>query len=124
MKSENKWVYSYDDENFSFSDVFSSKEEILNEVKNDPNAKEYVYIGKQQEVSICGLDLNSILDNVAENTSYGFDDFADDYLCNVTKEHYEELEKNLNDVFFKWIEKYNYKPDWFEVVDIEKIKVK
>lgn len=42
---------------------------------------------------------------------------------NVSKEHFDELEGKLNDVFFEWMNKHNYNPTWFEVEDIEEVEL-
>lgn len=55
------------------------------------------------------------------NTTDGFGDYADDFLNNIAKEHFEELEEKLNDVFSEWLNKYSYEPTWFEVKEVEEI---
>lgn len=48
---------------------------------------------------------------------------AENYLDDVTKEHLSELEDQLNEVFYKWQEKYNYKPTFFKVISEEIIEI-
>lgn len=48
---------------------------------------------------------------------------AEDYLDDVTTEHLLELEEQLNEVFYKWQEKYNYKPTFYRVISEEIINV-
>lgn len=79
-------------------------------------------IGQIAEVAPCGVDVDFILENVAENTVQGME-AGEDYLCDVTKEHSEELEQKLNDVLFDWMKEHDYEPDFFTIENIEEITI-
>lgn len=115
------WLYSNNEESF-YSDTFYTKDSAIQAALEDEEMEDVFYVGKQSPVNISGVNVSTILENVAENTAQGFDGFGDDYLEDVKGEHMRELEDALDEVLFKWIEKYNYKPDWYEIVDIEMIR--
>lgn len=120
-ESYDLWLYSENEENF-YGETFYTKESAIEAALEDENIGEVFYVGKQSQVNISGVNVSTILEDVAENTAQGFDGFGDDYLEDVKGEHMRELEDALDEVLFKWIEKYNYKPDWYEIVDIEMIR--
>lgn len=123
MDTKEIWVYAESEEdNWGYSDEFESKEDAIECAKEDEDLESegYVYVGRVVKPTVCAIDVDMVIENIAENTTIGLENgMGDDFLSNIKKEHYEELEKDLNAVFFKWLEKYNYGPTWTEVVDIE-----
>ena len=66
-----------------------------------------VYVPK---VGIVGLfDCEGITDDE------GFGEWADDYLSDVTKEQYQELEERLDAVFNEWIEKNGLHAGFYKI---------
>lgn len=121
MKKD-RWIYSESEDIFwEYSDEFDSKEEAIESAKDDDEIENNgVYVGKKVEPSISDIDLDLLLENVALNSTIGCEDgVGDDFLMNIKKEHYNELEKSINEIFFNWIKKYGYQPDWFIVENIE-----
>lgn len=118
-----KWCYSLNEEDFR--GVFDSREEALAEAKEMDkdyrgNVEGRVWIGKCEEAISQGVNIENILEDVAECTrGETCGDYADDYLDDVTNEHMTELEEAMNDVLFNWMDKHKYKPTWFEVDDVE-----
>lgn len=115
------WLYSNNEESF-YSDTFYTKDSAIQAALEDEEIEDVFYVGKQSPVNISGVNVSTILEYVAENTAQGFDGFGDDYLEDVKAEHMSELEDALDEVLFKWIDKYNYNPDWYEIKDIEMIR--
>ena len=128
MKS--KWMYQIgESEIWSNSSEFNTKEEAVSEGRKEvlsenktmqEDAYMYFYIGMIEKVEPTGVDVDWMLENIAENTVDGME-VGEDYLCDVTKEHQEELEEKLNEVLFSWMEKYKYNPTFFRIINIEKI---
>jgi hypothetical protein len=119
-----KWIYSKrEDLYWEYSEEFDTKEKAIESAKDDEEIDGYVFVGKKIPVKAQDIDVDNLLENVAINTTDGFDDYADGFLENVSKEHFDELEEKLNNVFFEWMNKHNYNPDWFKVVDIEEIEL-
>ena len=114
---------------WSNSSEFDTKEEAVSEGRKEVLSENktmqkdvyiYFYVGMIEKVEPTGVDVEWILENIAENTVDGME-VGEDYLCDVTKEHQEELEENLNEVLFSWMKKYKYNPTFFRIVNIEKI---
>jgi hypothetical protein len=81
-------------------------------------------VGQIAEIHPSGVDIESILENVAENTSEQVGGEAgEDYLCDVSKEDSDELEQRLNNVLFAWMEEHGYEPDFWIMENIEEISI-
>jgi hypothetical protein len=108
---------------------FDSKEEAIKAAKKfiaedkRPEFFSDFEVGQIAEVIPCGVDVDSIIENVAENTTCEYGEVGDDYLCNVTKEDRDELEEKLNDVLFAWMKEHNYEPDFFMIENEETVSL-
>lgn len=124
--SKEMWIYSDNEELYwEYSDEFDSKEDAIESAKEDDEIEDgYFYVGRKVEPTVCGIDLDYMLENIAENTTFGLDGYGEDFLMYVKSKHYEELEEAINEIFYNWIEKYNYRPTWFLVEDVEEIEIK
>ena len=124
---EEKWLYSEDD-SFYDCEEFSSKEDAIECAREDEDIEESFFVGKKVEPKIAPLriDMDKILEKVAEDTTYGLDVSMDidymSFLQNVTKEDVNELKKRMDDVLVKWIHEKGYSPNWYEIENIEIIK--
>lgn len=122
--SKDKWIYSENEELYwELSDEFDSKEDAIESAKEDEEIEgESIFVGKKVPGRVCGVDIDYILENVLLHSTDGLEDgIGEDFLMNVEKEHIDELEDKFNEIFFEWIKKYNYEPDWFEVIDVESV---
>jgi len=79
-------------------------------------------IGRKIPVGVPNLDVDSILENACEQVYDEVGECAEGFL-DVTKEQQKELEEQLNEVFFKWIVKYNLQPNCYTVINDEVIEV-
>ena len=118
-----KWTYELDINSDIWSGgICDSREEAIAEATKEAlidNIKEFK-IGQCEEINH-GIDVDDVLERI-NNTMYDeAGEVAEDYLDNVKDEHKEELEKELNKVFFAWQEKYKYKPNFYIIVDEEVI---
>lgn len=107
-------------------DIYHSREEAIKEGRKE--AIEYerknFKIGITEDVPNFGVDVDRVIEDI-QNTMYDeIGEVAEDYLDDVTTEHLFELEEQLNEVFYKWQEKYNYKPTFYRVISEEIIEVK
>lgn len=106
-------------------EIYDNREEAIKEGIKDAIdfEKKSFKIGIIEEVANFGIDAQGVIENI-QNDMYGeYGEVAEDYLDDVTKEHLSELEDQLNEVFYKWQEKYNYKPTFYGVINEEIIKV-
>ena len=118
-----KWTYELDiNSNIWSGGICDSREEAIAEATKEAlidNFNEFK-IGQCEEINH-GIDVDDVLERI-NNTMYDeAGEVAEDYLDNVKDEHKEELEKELNKVFFAWQEKYKYKPNFYIIVDEEVI---
>ncbi|MFA4009723.1 hypothetical protein ACD491_16800 [Clostridioides difficile] len=138
MQKENKdvWLYSWDGECFG-SDEYESKEEAIEAAKEELlNFREFgewvydkefgklVYVGKREDVSLPGIDVEDTLERVQELIDDEFEDYGEDWITRIKDEDRKILDNKLNEVFCLWVDKFGYKPTWFKVVEVEKIKQK
>lgn len=126
---EGKWMYNlYGNEIWSGKE-FDAKEEAIKYAKEEirENGLEGFVtsfeVGQIVGVSVSGVDVDYILENVAENTTCDCGEVGEDYLCNVENEHRDELEKQLNEVLFAWIKKHDYEPNFFKIENEEVINL-
>lgn len=97
---------------------FNSIADALKDAADDMGSKlipgSIVIVGEVEEVGI-GIDVDSLLEDIGDQAYSEFGECAEDYLTDVTSEHQSILEDELNAVFYKWAEKYNYRPHFYTV---------
>ena len=130
-----QWMYQIGESDiWDSGEYFNTKEEAiaagLGEVIEENNTLTEKFqhanfrIGIVEDCSNShGVDANNVLECIAENIYDEVGEVAEDYLNDVTLEHRNELEEKLNDVLFAWMEKYNYSPSFFKIVNIETIEI-
>lgn len=127
--NKEKWLYQFgNNEIWMQCEEFDTKEEAiqagLEEIEKDESLRDsLLYVGQKEKVHTSSIDIDSLLENVAENTICELSEVGEDYLMDVSIEAQDELEEKLNDVFFKWIEKYNYEPKFYKIVNIEEVDI-
>lgn len=121
-----KWTYELDiNSDIWRGEVFNSKEEVIKKASSEAVkcGLSAFKIGIIEETPNCEIDVDDILERANEIMYDEVGEVAEDYLYDVTKEHKEELQTQLNKVFYKWQEKYDYKPTFYKVISEEVIKV-
>ena len=121
-----KWTYETDiNSDIWRGGVFDTREEAIKEAELE--AIEYkrnsFKIGITEDVINFGVDVDRVIEDIQVTMNEEVCEVADDYLDDVTTEHLLELEKQLNEVFYKWQEKYSYKPTFYKVVSEEIIEI-
>ncbi len=120
MSREGNWCYSYNGEEFTGD--YDNREDAIDEAMSYVDEETlFIYVGKIKEIEL-SADVDMLIERLAEHAYERGGDYAEDYLDNVTKEEFRELEDGINDVLLKWIDKY-HKPNFWEVVNIEKVKI-
>jgi hypothetical protein len=119
---EKIWIHSTDEENWGCCDEFNTKEEAIKAGKEDYNCG--FFVGTKHEYTLDKniIDVEKILEQVSNDVYNDNGEYAEGYLHDTEKEHEEELQKELNEVFHRWIGKYNYKPNFYLVKNIEEIE--
>jgi len=121
-----KWTYELNTMSDIWSGgIFDSREEAIREATNEAliDGIKKFKIGICEDVFNYGIDADEVLERIAEETYEDVGEVAEYYLDDVTKEHKEELQDKLNEVFYSWQEKYNYKHNFYTVVSEEIIEV-
>lgn len=120
-----KWTYELN----TISDIWNggvhdSREEAIKEATKEAliDGIEKFKVGVCEEVNY-GIDVDDLLERINAVTYDDVGEVAEDYLYDVTRYHKEELEDKLNEVFYAWQEKHNYKPTFYTVVDEEIVEV-
>lgn len=122
-----KWTYELN----TMSDIWrggvhNSRQEAIEEATKEAviDDIEKFKVGVCEEVFNYGIDVDDALERINAIMYDEVGEVAEDYLYDVTREHKEELQDKLNEVFYAWQEKYNYKPSFYTIVDEEIIEVK
>lgn len=122
-----KWCYELNvNSEIWRGSVCDSKEEAIKEATSEAvqDGINEFKIGRVEDVSNYGIDVDDALERINATMYDEVGEVAEDYLFDVTKEHQEELEQKLNEVFFAWQEKYKYKPTFYTIEAEEIIEVK
>lgn len=121
-----KWSYELDiNSDIWRGGVFNSREEAVEEATKEAlidDIKRFK-IGQCKEAFNYGIDVEDALERINAIMYDEVGEVAEDYLYDVSKDHKEELEEKLNEVFYAWQEKYNYKPYFYTISDEEIIEV-
>ena len=122
----NKWTYEIDiTRDMWRGGVYDTKEKAIEEGKKDAieNGRQSFKVGIIEDAPNFGIDVDSVIEQIQENMYNEMGEVAEDYLDDVTKDDTLELEKRLNEVFYKWQEEHNYKPSFYKVISEEVIEV-
>lgn len=125
-----KWTTSRDSIGERFDgDYFETKEEAIESVLADIEKGDFDGVKEQgffwvgqiiEHAPDAFLDADQLIDNAWEMAGDEAGEFADDYLQDVTKEQKDELQKLLRD----WVIKNHLEPDFFKIVNSEKVTLK
>jgi len=115
----NKVAYSFDNEYYSctFDNSAQAINDALKEIERYGNIPEKLYIGKCEffKASLSDTAWDIIEAVSCQAYDEGFEDYAGEYLDDVTREQRKELESGLEEVFQGWIDKYNLYPTFYKV---------
>lgn len=113
-----KEQYSYSIDGENYSGFFDSREEAMLEAFASFEDYDIIFTGRNFTPSrhVCA---DSVIEQVAVRTTEEAGDWADGYLCRVSKEATEELEQALQKVWDDWEAKHGFDPDWYNVTDVQ-----
>jgi hypothetical protein len=133
---DKKWFVhmSNDDENWDCSEEFDTKDEaiaygkylIIEDRKLPEDEQEYYDkesfdVGQYKQFKP-RINMEVLIEWVQER-AYDICEDRDDYLNDVKPEYLAILDTSLNEVFQKWLDKYDYNPNFGEIVNIETINM-
>lgn len=114
-KIQYAWYWGEDEGNCS--EPCNSIIECLEEARQENDGEyEKVFIGIVKDWE-SNIDIDSLIEEIQNNVYRDSEDTIEDYLDNVEEKHKKELGEELNRVFEKWKEKYNYKVYGFSVIE-------
>lgn len=126
--SKGKWILDiqqYDNEIWMPEEYFDDKEDAQKygyEIAEKEGLSRF-RIGLCEDAENFGIDVDRVIENIQEAMYETIGEAAECYLDDVTKEDALELEKELNEVFYKWQERHSYKPNLFKVIAEEVIEL-
>ena len=126
--SKEKWILDiqqYDNEIWMPEEYFDDKEDAQKygyEIVEKEGLSRF-RIGLCEDAENFGIDVDRVIENIQEAMYETIGEAAECYLDDVTKEDALELEKRLNEVFYKWQEEHNYKPSFYKIISEEVIEV-
>lgn len=119
--NENQWIYNTNEEVWMNCGSYDTKKEAIQAGKDEYEGNRYqFYVGQISNMNLVpSVDVDRVIDDIAENVYWEVGEAAEDYLNDVRKEDLSELEDKLNEVLLEWMKKHNYSPEYFRVANIE-----
>ena len=128
MNNDGKWTYRLESEEYGLwmHDTYKTKEEAIREaIKEAKECKsKQIYIGEAVQDAMPVIDVIEVIDNIADDMYEAYGDIADGYLDYVKNEQAMDLGKKLNAVLKEWLKENNYEPDFYHIIQVEKIEVR
>lgn len=122
---EGKWCYSFNGENFEGD--FETKERAIEEAifyyKDDERDEDFIWVGQTKSVST-SVNVDGILEYLAEEAYDQAGEYAEGYLDNVTVGDQRMLESRMNEVLMSWMNEFKYEPRFFTVINSEKLDIR
>lgn len=120
-----KWMFNEQDDGLWNHDLFDTREEAIKAAKEYLCEEQTVmYIGQCKTIPLpTYVDVDSILEHLAEQYSENYFSDYNDYLFDdvKTKDH-QWLEKQLQDIIKKFYQRTGIKGSQFFIVNVEKIR--
>lgn len=64
----------------------------------------------------------SVLEQISEE-AWDFNEYVEEYLCNVRKEDQAVLDKRVNEVLKEWLKEFHYEPSFYQYDDTQEVPV-
>lgn len=144
MENDGKWCVSLSDEHFSGYDFFNTKQEAIDagrqEYKRlatsnstfkdsdmlggclDDYSDGMFYVGQIVEYKP-KLDVEVIIERLMDNAFDYLGDYAEGFLADLTGRQEDELERDLQVILDKWLDKYDLLPKGYHLVSIQRVPV-
>lgn len=70
------------------------------------------------------LDIEGIVDGIAEQAYWDMGEVAEDWLDDVTSEEFDMLRERMQPIFTQWLDEIGATPEFFTVLSTEEIEVR
>lgn len=120
-----KWTVSDNRDWFNKHEYFDTKEEAIEFGKTYEEFEgRSFYVGKVIEVEMkCGELAINVIEEIQQQHYNCDNEFAEDYLDDVKREHIKELESILEKAILSWPKEHGYLPNYCRVYDIERVNI-
>jgi hypothetical protein len=109
-----KWGWSTCRERY-YGD-FETREEALAEGRSmDPHSG--IFTAQYEAIHVPGLCAVHVIDEIEDAAYSEVGEAAEGWLSGTTKDERKILEDRLNEVLFKWLEEFGYKPNFAAVIE-------
>lgn len=119
------YAFSFD-KNEGFADKYDSIDKCIEEAKQTYGyqhfGEEYVYIGEYVQFN-AKIDVQGALGEISQCAYDDCGEIAEEYLYDVEEEQLKELDIEINKIFKRWLEKYNYNPNFGNVINVKRYKL-
>lgn len=140
-QGKEEWVLGLSEDRFNCGDTYHSKEEAIDVGRQElMNAKPHnpASFGSYSDVFMDDImcfyvgrlirpepkaDIDNIIEDLASNAAYIYDEYYNEFLEDVTDKQREELEHSINKVIQNWLDKHNLRDYGYLVDDVEQVKV-
>lgn len=123
--SDVKWCHSHSLDKDYWNGTFDTKKEAIADAESsycDGYTREF-YIGQAVVTFQPFIDADDVLERIAEE-AYDENEYAEEYLDDVTTIDKNELSAMLNSALKKWLKKHPYyKPTFYSIKHIEKVMI-
>ena len=122
-----KWICGWREDNWDGCDEFDTKEEAIEWGRSEYESYNvdgfFIGVKKPYIISSDIIDAYTVLERVSDSICDHMGECAEDYLGDIEGTQIEELEKELNAVFHKWVKKHKLAPTFYEVIKVEEIEL-
>ena len=108
------YAYSSDGENYTGS--FVSREDAYLEAFAAYEDLDSVWTG-EMGTPPRSVDADSLIENVAENTTAESGDWSEGYLSLLSREVIDDLQTEMQAVWDRWEAKHDLEPEWYNISD-------
>ena len=114
--------YSNDGESYTYSELEDAAQDILEFMEDGDTA----FIYKGEAVAKKGSDFfpYDIFERIGDQAYEDYEDFTDNWLCNIEQRHEKGLRKALGDSLDAYLKQHDLEPEFFGIANEEKIKIK
>ena len=125
--SKEKWICGWSEDSWDGCCEFDTKEKAIEWGRDEYQTFDvdgfFVGVKRPYVISSNIIDAETVLERINDSIFDDMGECAEDYLGDIEGTQIEELEKELNAVFHKWVKKHKLRPTFYEVIKVEEIEL-
>lgn len=121
-----KWIWGTNEELFYNINIYDTREQAIAAGREETleEGDDTFFVGQTENVHInTTIDSDLIFELISERAYEDVGEAAADYLNDVKREDYTALEDGISDFISNWMRERGYEPNFFRVINIEKVEV-